>query len=1165
MPAKPGRRAAIACLALALALVARPGRGQLGTAELVADLVDEVPQALPWDDSQPAPVATLGGRVLFLADDGRHGRELWSTDGTTAGTRRITDLCPGPCSPTAASMAVVGDRLFLTADDGAGRAVFVTDGTAAGTHLVRRLPGVGGYGHGAALGDRYFFVVPDGTGDSRLWQSDGTPEGTVPFCSDCTIISHGLTVYDGALFYLQEEETHLHSLWRTDGAARRERVLPAPCETSCVAPTPLVIAGGRLFFSADDGQHGLEPWVLGSAWGAPQLLDGDPGSGSTVPIGPVAWRGAAYLNLHQPPGNRSWYRADGNGLSPVPALQPYGVEEATYGLFPAGDILYFVARIGNTEELWAIGPGVEGPRRILGNLLQASPLANASVGFGALRGRALFALRQVGEPKQRLWSSDGTTAGTVPIGDYEAAYGPTVTYSVGGGAFVALDGGNGMEPWVSDGTAAGTLPLGDLKARDGSDPNLLTMAGDSLFFRAGGDDVDWYGDLYRAGAADAGATRVDAAGQPEGLAAAGDRVVVAAYQSLRGVDGQTLEVVELPSPASPFRLTPWGSRVALGDFDDQSLWASDGTAAGTATAVPSTNFGSNYCPFTCHPGWPTYPQHLTPAGESLFFVGNPVGYDVVFRTDGTTTGTVAIPVPGDAPNHDLGGGLPLGAGAVFLGQTWAGAQSSHVLWSAGSTSVELAPLLASSEELRLLVSLGDRVLFARRRSAGDELWATDGTTAGTVVVTSLGLGARVTSGAGLSDVDGYPPVERSTAAGGRAFFAVVDEVRGEEPWVSDGTAAGTRPVADLRPGRDGSNPLGFTAHGYCAVFAASDGVSGHELWASSGEQTFLVADLAPGHDGSSPSEMTVAGEGLYFAGDDGVHGRELFVLPAATLATRCSTPPWPTPPAGGWLASEGLPGFRFKVRFGSGAATATGATAPCAGPTACVAGAVAGRTDLLLRALGPRPNGRLQITLAKLVPARAEIWLEHEASGHRRYYLLDATAGQHLGGLIDRTSFRGVLGPAASFGPAMDVASTTDLGSPDLGSATEAGGLRAEAALVAPPAPGWITTPAVPGFRFRVVITDGTGKARPGRGVPCLGGTLCVAGAVRDRAEVFLRFVGPRPNGRLRPAIARLTPGRVDVWVEQTATGVVRHYVLPAVAAGSENLDGILDRTGFAP
>jgi ELWxxDGT repeat protein len=40
--------------------------------------------------SDPSSLTALGnGKVLFNADDGVNGRELWTTDGTAAGTRLV--------------------------------------------------------------------------------------------------------------------------------------------------------------------------------------------------------------------------------------------------------------------------------------------------------------------------------------------------------------------------------------------------------------------------------------------------------------------------------------------------------------------------------------------------------------------------------------------------------------------------------------------------------------------------------------------------------------------------------------------------------------------------------------------------------------------------------------------------------------------------------------------------------------------------------------------------------------------------------------------------------------------------------------------------------------------------------------------------------------------
>jgi hypothetical protein len=70
---------------------------------------------------------------------------------------------------------------------------------------------------------------------------------------------------------------------------------------------------------------------------------------------------------------------------------------------------------------------------------------------------------------------------------------------------------------------------------------------------------------------------------------------------------------------------------------------------------------------------------------------------------------------------------------------------------------------------------------------------------------------------------------------------------------------------------------------------------------------------------------------------------------------------------------------------------------------------------------------------------------------------------------------------------------------------------------------------------------------------------------VAGRSEVFLRVIGPRPNGYLWPTIVRFTPSRVEVDVQQISTGITKTYVLPAIPADSDELTGLQDRTGFLP
>jgi ELWxxDGT repeat protein len=167
------------------------------------------------------------------------------------------------------------------------------------------------------------------------------------------------------------------------------------------------------------------------------------------------------------------------------------------------------------------------------------------------------------------------------------------------------------------------------------------------------------------------------------------------------------------------------------------------------------------------------------------------------------------------------------------------------------------------------VEVGAITFFVANDGAhGNELWKTDGTEAGTVLVKDINPGPENSNPSNLINVNGT------------LFFSANDGTHGEELWRSDGTEAGTTLVKDINPGSDGSTPRHFTNVNGTLFFGAVDGTGGSQLWKSDGTEagTVLVKDLNPhgGPFGDEPAELTNVNGILFFAANDGIHGTELW-------------------------------------------------------------------------------------------------------------------------------------------------------------------------------------------------------------------------------------------------------------------------------------------------
>ena len=129
-------------------------------------------------------IGTSAANTFFISDNFRDvdgtvwlspqrstiGTELWTTDGTLAGTRLVKDLRPGVQSSAPTVYAKVGDLFYFTADSsGLGRELWTTDGTAAGTTRVGDIFPVSG-GETVIVNGTIYFAANDGVHGTELWK-----------------------------------------------------------------------------------------------------------------------------------------------------------------------------------------------------------------------------------------------------------------------------------------------------------------------------------------------------------------------------------------------------------------------------------------------------------------------------------------------------------------------------------------------------------------------------------------------------------------------------------------------------------------------------------------------------------------------------------------------------------------------------------------------------------------------------------------------------------------------------------------------------------------------------------------------------------------------------------------------------------------------------------
>jgi ELWxxDGT repeat protein len=548
----------------------------------------------------------FGDGILFVASDDVHGRELWFTDGSAAGTRMVRDLIPGSAGTwdqSLPSFVTLGGRAYFVATDAAhGNELWVTDGTEAGTALFADLtpgPAPSFAGSLTASNDRFYFRAA-----GRLWVSDGTVAGT-RILGEATGVSSeagSIVPVDGRIYFSGSSPLHGTEPWVTDGTEEGTVMVAnvAPDGAPSASPRSLTATGSLLFFHAIEGLDARSPegslWRSdGTAAGTYKLRDAESHSTPLIPAGP-------FVFFKDSTHDHSFVMSDGTieGTKSADAFMARFGEGEVMSLFPFGDTLFaaFEPSGGIRASLWKTTAAPDAPAVDLGPLEPHEPVEVA--------GRYMFFANKTLFHDKSLWTTDGTVAGTYAIVPdlKEDEISPLV--NAGGTIyFLKMLRDEKVKLWRSDGTLDGTTVVseaGDLPIFRAS----ITAAGRRVFFVANnfnGPDQLWTSDGTAAGTLAIATTEISLFSS-DPLVPIGDRIVFAKYQE-SGVS---------------------------------ELWVSDGTAAGTKLLVPLTE---------------NYPELKNVEGL-VYFAGVDEAHGIEpWMTDGTAEGTRMLfdLNPGPASSH----------------------------------------------------------------------------------------------------------------------------------------------------------------------------------------------------------------------------------------------------------------------------------------------------------------------------------------------------------------------------------------------------------------------------------------------------------------------------------------------------------------------------------
>jgi ELWxxDGT repeat protein len=349
-------------------------------------------------------VAELGGKLIFTGNNG-NGSEPFITDGTVNGSHIIKDINAGSGSAfftssghRSASYTKAGNYVFFRATgNGSGYEIWKTDGTEANTSMVKDIragsaSSISEYTFFMEYNGIFYFKANDGISGEELWRSDGTEIGTylvkdinpgpnssigdqsnIFYNSDYILNEKGYATLNGYLYFAAYDGIDC-SIWKTNGT-----------ESGTIKVITIPISGvydtKRVVINATDNKIFFKSNTNNSSYGNHSLWSSDGTQAGTLFLGlwsntatqfkkNIVFNNSLFFTVNSNSAGRTLMKTDGTISGTIVVKENFTTESTFTSLYECGNFVYF--SVGDQ------GPGYYG---------------------------------------KELWRTDGTTIGTIKLGD----------------------------------------------------------------------------------------------------------------------------------------------------------------------------------------------------------------------------------------------------------------------------------------------------------------------------------------------------------------------------------------------------------------------------------------------------------------------------------------------------------------------------------------------------------------------------------------------------------------------------------------------------------------------------------------------------------------------------------------------------------------------------